>query len=150
MTTLPPQLACSELSALPPPSLVPATFPSIPQFVAIPELCFHLRAFNLGVSPAWNISDGFFLIIQVSAQKPFPRRGLAKPVYLREYTLDPMPVSLSNPLPSLHLFHSLSSPCSCLCLFSVSCLSKTSVVFYVVRYCLPQTLETYLEYNECK
>lgn len=82
-------------------------FLSFPPFVAIPELCSHLRVFKLAVSSAWNISYWLFLISQVSA-KAISWEGLAKLWQLikKVYTL------LST---SICLTHSL------LCIYSIAC-----------------------------
>lgn len=112
-----------------PPSPLPYTqerapaihFLSFPPFVAIPELCSHLRVFKLAVSSAWNISSWLFLISQVSAQKPFPERTCQIMVAYKKSPHFTLYQYLSNPFPSLHLFHSLYLSVW-LFLFSVSCL----------------------------
>ena len=112
-----------------PPSPLPYTqerapaihFLSFPPFVAIPELCSQLRVFKLAVSSAWNISSWLFLISQVSAQKPFPERTCQIMVAYKKSPHFTLYQYLSNPFPSLHLFHSLYLSVW-LFLFSVSCL----------------------------
>lgn len=112
-----------------PPSPLPYTqelapaihFLSFPPFVVIPELYSHLRVFKLAVSSAWNISYWLFLINQVSAQKPFPDTTCQIMVIYKKSLHFTLYQYLSNPFPSLHLFHSLY-PSVWLFLFSVSCL----------------------------
>ena len=123
VTTFTPYLGFWALHPLVLASLCSPPHSSFYQLLSTPAGLFLLllKYFRFAVSSAWNISSWLFLISQVSAQKPFPERTCQIMVAYKKSPHFTLYQYLSNPFPSLHLFHSLYLSVW-LFLFSVSCL----------------------------